>query len=193
MIKEEYRFKMTPNVFTREECQQIIDSITDWEDDEFRIDTAKQNQFMDKETLHNNSKLITEDDENRSKYHNRSVKQSPVDTITEWEGRPVYRCKVMKYEVGDKTGLHVDTEWMCQSNYWVPGTNMKARDLITIPLNDDYEGGELQVEDQVVKQQVGRATQFAQSGDNSLPRARHGVSEITRGTRYAMVFWTFEK
>ena len=188
-ILQEYRLKATPNVFTREQCDEIIKNHTDYEHDVVRRDTALQSKYYDRKTLEENTEVIEDQDI-------RKVKQCSSNVITEWEGRPVYRCKVMKYEVGDKTDLHRDTQWMCQSNWWVPETNMVARDLVTIPLNDDYEGGDLRVGDDnknyKIPQEIGTAVQFAQSGDLDLPRAVHGVSEITKGTRYALVFWTFE-
>ena len=187
-ILQEYRFKITKNVFTKEECEEIIKSHTNYEHDILCRDTEELSQYDDKETLAEKVEVV--------EGNFRQVKFCSSNFITEWEGRPVHRCKVMKYEVGDKTDLHTDLQSMCLSNWWVPNTNMIARDLITIPLNDDYEGGHLKVggngKFHKIEQKVGTAIQFAQSGDLKKPRAVHGVDEVTKGTRYSLVFWTFE-
>ena len=52
----------------------------------------------------------------------------------------------------------------------------------TIFFNDDYEGGELQIEDQSVKGKQGQIVIY----DNKL---RHRVTKITKGTRYACIGW----
>ena len=61
----------------------------------------------------------------------------------------------MKYEVGDFVEERRDSLWMCQSNYWKPNTNQRAKDLMVIPLNDDYEGGEF-----TARPKVGSVIQF---------------------------------
>ena len=84
----------------------------------------------------------------------------------------------MKYEVGDFVEEHRDSLWMCQSNYWKPNTNQRAKDLMVIPLNDDYEGGEFTVNGTEVKQEVGSVIQFPQSGIPGFrPRPKHGVKK----------------
>jgi predicted 2-oxoglutarate/Fe(II)-dependent dioxygenase YbiX len=178
---------VTKNFLSREECQNIINSLDNWERDYIRNDTSKPDVTLNKQQLDANTEIDPEG------YKIRQVSQSPTDYITEWDGRPVYRCKVMKYEVGDFVEEHRDSLWMCQSNYWKPNTNQRAKDLMVIPLNDDYEGGEFTVNGTEIKQEVGSVIQFPQSGIPGFrPRPKHGVKKVTKGTRYSMVFWNFE-
>ena len=175
------------NALSKEECAQILNSHLEWEKDVYKADTMTQNRFMDKETLEANTITDTSD-------NSRSVEQAPYDCFAKWDGLPVYRSKVMKYEEGDYCDLHADSQWMCQSNYWKPNTNKVAKDLMVIPLNDGYEGGEVIVgkNSTVIDQKIGDCIQMSQSGSLAGHRVKHGVKKITKGTRYALVFWNFQ-
>jgi len=183
------KVKLKKNVFTREQCEEIIKSHTGFEYDSC-VDSPGHhiNSSMTKEEI---DMYTIEDPDSDNK---RKVSQVASDVVTEWDGLPVYRCKVMKYEEGEFVKEHVDSQWMCQSNYWAPGTNKVARDLMIVPLNDNYEGGKLTVEGVEIPQEVGSVIQMPQSGNIHLdrPRPHHGVTTVTKGTRYAMVFWNFE-
>ena len=50
-------------------------------------------------------------------------------------------------------------------------------------LNDDYEGGETFFESCTIKPKVGRLALFSNG------KIRHGVNEVTRGTRYNLLGW----
>ena len=178
---------VTKNFLSKEQCQNIINSFHTWERDYIKNDTSKPEKTFSKEELDANTEIDPEG------YKIRQVSQSGTDYITEWDGLPVYRCKVMKYEEGDFVKEHRDSLWMCQSNYWKPNTNQQAKDLMVIPLNDDYEGGEFTINGTEIKQEVGSVIQMPQSGIPGFrPRPKHGVKEVTKGTRYSMVFWNFQ-
>ena len=181
--------KITPNTLSREQCAQIIADAKEYERDHLKKDTVVQSQYADKETLDENTINRTLDES----YSMRRVSQSPIDEpiFPEWDGHPVYRCKVMKYETGDFLAEHYDAQWMCLSNYWKPGTNMVSQSLTSIALNDDYEGGEFTVDGEVIPQEVGSAVTIPQHALDHSKSARHGVTEVTSGTRYALVFWNF--
>ena len=174
---------------TRGQCAAIIAAADNWERDPLRQDIAPQSVFFDKELLHENTSIRTIE---QSSYLRR-VSQSPCEPVFPiWDDKPVYRCKVMRYEVGDYLAEHNDAIWMCLSNYWEPDTNMVSDTLTTIPLNDDYEGGEFTVErGRVIEQKVGSAIQIPQHALDKSRSMRHGVTEVTKGTRYALVFWNF--
>ena len=182
------KVKLKKNIFTREQCEEIIKNHNNFEYDSVVNSTGPIDSSMSKEQID----MFTEVDDNGDEI--RKVSQSSSDFIKEWDGLPVYRCKVMKYEEGEFVKEHVDSNWMCQSNYWAPGTNKVSKDLMIVPLNDDYEGGALTVEGVEIPQEVGSVIQMPQSGNIHLdrPRPHHGVSTITKGTRYSMVFWNFE-
>jgi len=181
--------KIKKNVLSREECANIIASAQNFERDHLKKDIAPQSKYFDKETLDKNTIDRPLDDS----YGIRKVSQSSIDdpVFPEWDGKPVYRCKVMKYETGDFLKEHYDAQWMCLSNYWKPGTNKISESLISIALNDDYEGGEFTVDGEIVPQEVGSAITIPQHALDHSKSARHGVTEVTSGTRYALVFWNF--
>ena len=191
-------YTIVPNALTEQQCAEIIAQAEaginhhKFEFDILKADTQEQNQFMTKEELDFRSveKTVSETSPKRRimQAHQPYEKQ----TFSEWDGLPVYRSKVMKYSVGGFCTEHRDGQWQTISNYWVPGTNSYARDLIVIPLNDDYVGGEFTIEGEVVEQSVGTAIQMPQSGDISKPRVKHGVNYIVEGVRYALVMANFE-
>jgi len=181
--------KITPNALTREQCAQIIANAKEYERDYLKRDLVEQSEFYDKETLDKNTVEIPLD----KSYSKRKVSQSPIEDpiFPEWDGHPVYRCKVMKYEEGDFIYEHHDAQWMCLSNYWKPGTNKISQSLISIALNDDFEGGEFTVEGEVIPQEVGTAITIPQHALDHNKSLKHGVNKVTKGTRYALVFWNF--
>ena len=91
-----------------------------------------------------------------------------------------------RYESGGTYGNHIDNAF-----FNIPGTAIKVRTDIstTVFLSDpdEYEGGELIVEDtfghQSVKLPAGDAIVYP---GTSL----HRVNPVTRGTRYGSFFWT---
>ena len=85
---------------------------------------------------------------------------------------------VNKYNLGEHYGWHFDQTYMPDQQ----GNLARMDYSYTIFLNDDYEGGELQIEDQSVKGKQGQIVIY----DNKL---RHRVTKITEGTRYACVGW----
>ena len=122
----------------------------------------------------------------------RKVKQSFVPHLFEvWDGGKVLGSKVMKYEVGDFVLEHRDRTGMLHSDCYEPGLDLRSKDLMIIPLNDDYEGGELTVEGIEIPQKVGSLIQIPQPEGDIDARPKHGVSEVTKGTRYSLVFWNF--
>lgn len=175
---------------TRGQCATIIANCTEWERDPLKKDIAPQSVFFDKEVLDGNTVIRTIEES----AHLRRVSQCAVNppVFPMWDDKPVYRCKVMRYEVGDYLHEHNDAMWMCLSNYWEPDTNMVSHSLTSIALNDDFEGGEFTVEGgRVVEQPVGTALHIPQHALDKSRAMRHGVTEVTKGTRYALVFWNF--
>lgn len=183
------KIKIKDNVLSREECAKIIADSVDFEYDYLKKDTEQQSEYFDKETLDKNTVERSLNDS----YSKRKVAQSPIDDpiFPEWDGHPVYRCKVMKYETGDFINEHRDAQWMCLSNYWKPNTNKISESLISIALNDDFEGGEFTVEGEVIPQEVGSAITIPQHALDHSKSVKHGVTKVTSGTRYALVFWNF--
>lgn len=90
-----------------------------------------------------------------------------------------------RYDVGMKFGAHVDGAIRPAPG----GARMRADVSSTLFLTspDDYDGGELIVEDTFGTQRV-----KLPAGDMILypTTSLHAVSEITRGSRWASFFWT---
>lgn len=91
-----------------------------------------------------------------------------------------------RYEGGGTYGNHIDNAF-----FTIPGTAIKVRTDVSTTVffsdPDEYEGGELIVEDtygqQSVKLPAGDAIVYP---GTSL----HRVNPVTRGTRFASFFWT---
>jgi len=90
-----------------------------------------------------------------------------------------------RYDVGMKFGAHVDN-----AIRFIPGPNLRVRTDLSVTLFlsglEDYDGGELVIEDTFGTQSV----KFA-AGDMVLYPASslHRVEEVTRGSRWASFFW----
>jgi len=191
-------YTIVPNALTEQQCAEIIAQAEaginhqKFEFDILKADTQEQNQFMTKEELDFRSVEKTVSETSPKRRIMQAHQPLEHQTFREWDGLPVYRSKVMKYSVGGFCTEHCDGQWQTISNYWVPNTNQFAKDLIVIPLNDDYVGGEFTIEGEVVEQSVGTAIQMPQSGDLTKPRVKHGVNYIVEGVRYALVMANFE-
>lgn len=91
-----------------------------------------------------------------------------------------------RYDVGMRFGAHVDG-----SIRTIPGAGMRMRADVSTTIfltdPDEYEGGELVIEDsfgvQEVKLPAGHAVVYPAS-------SLHSVNEITRGSRWGSFFWT---
>lgn len=91
-----------------------------------------------------------------------------------------------RYEGGGTYGNHIDN-----AIFTIPGTAIKVRSDVSTTVffsePDEYEGGELIVEDTFGHQSVKLA-----AGDAIVypGTSLHRVNPVTRGTRYASFFWT---
>ena len=98
----------------------------------------------------------------------------------------IYPPRFNRYEGGGTYGDHVDN-----AIFAIPGTPLRLRTDISTTIffsdPDEYDGGELIVEDtfgeKSVKLPAGDAILYPGS-------SLHRVTPVTRGTRYASFFWT---
>lgn len=112
-----------------------------------------------------------------SPYH-RTFKQA---NIVYWGNHypAILKERLTKYEEGTFCRRHRDNGWRmikegyCSEYVWIT------------PLNDDYEGGDLYFDDKIVEQRVGVPIKM-------LRMIPHEITEITKGTRYSLVSWTFK-
>lgn len=97
----------------------------------------------------------------------------------------IYPPKFNRYAGGGTYGLHVDSAVM-----QIPGTSQSMRSDLSATLflsePDEYEGGELEIEDafgaQAVKLAAGDLVLYPSS-------SLHRVTPVTRGARIASFFW----
>lgn len=91
-----------------------------------------------------------------------------------------------RYEGGGTYGNHVDS-----AIFPIPGTQVHVRSDVSATLflsePDDYDGGELVIEDSFGRQRVKLAAGHLITYPGS---SLHRVEPVTRGTRFAAFFWT---
>ncbi len=87
--------------------------------------------------------------------------------------RSVNGVLINKYETGGHYGGHYDSPEINGANHHFS---------FTIFLNDNYKGGELVVEDKIIKPKQGHIYIYP---SNKF----HSVNEVKRGTRFAIVGW----
>jgi len=98
----------------------------------------------------------------------------------------IYPPRFNRYEGGGTYGNHVDN-----AIFPIPGTPLRLRTDISTTIffsdPDEYEGGDLVIEDTYGEQRVKLA-----AGDMVLypGSSLHRVEPVTNGTRYASFFWT---
>ena len=86
---------------------------------------------------------------------------------------------VNRYKTGESYGWHFDNTLMTTPHTSEPKVMHYS---YTLFLNDDYSGGELQIENECVKGTQGQLLVY----ENTY---RHRVKEVIQGTRYACVGW----
>lgn len=89
----------------------------------------------------------------------------------------VTRPMLVRYDVGDGYGDHIDTARM---------GNLRADLACTISINDGHDGGQLRV-----LHPTAWITYHLESGDAALYPAgfQHHVTPVTKGSRMVIVFW----
>ncbi|MGF7171879.1 PKHD-type hydroxylase [Sphingobium xanthum] len=98
----------------------------------------------------------------------------------------IYPPRFNRYEGGGTYGNHVDN-----AIFPIPGTPLRLRTDVSTTVffsdPDEYEGGDLVIEDTYGEQRVKLA-----AGDMVLypGSSLHRVEPVTKGTRYASFFWT---
>ena len=167
------KYKIIENMISKEKCQELINMVHEW--------------HYDPVIGHDGYEYTQEQG-----MKIRKVQQCFIPHIFDvWDGGKVLGTKVMKYEVGDYVKEHKDRTGMLHSDCYEPGLDLRSKDLMIIPLNDEYEGGKLTVEGIEIPQEVGSLIQIPQPEGDIDARPKHGVSEVTKGTRYSLVFWNF--
>lgn len=89
----------------------------------------------------------------------------------------LYEC-INRYEVGDYAEEHVDSAWRMMNPNYVAST------VWITPLNDDYEGGELYFDGELMEQEIGVPIKYPR-------KTPHEIKPVTKGTRYSLVSWVF--
>ena len=182
---------VTPNVLNKEQCADLIANSTDYQTDFLRRDIGTLDPSWDRATILKHTLRGDAKSSVKGRMVELCGQEHGSETFTEWDGYPVYRSKVMRYSEGAFVGRHRDSQWACLSNFWVPNTNKSSKCVITIALNDDYEGGEFVVDGKIIPQKIGQAIQIISDPFSPQTSPVHEVTKVTKGTRYSLVFWNF--
>ncbi len=156
------KYEIIDDMLTLEECNKIIEAVMI--QDEWVYDPVINNDGYEHPREH--GELV------------RKVLQTSIKPVFhEWEGLKVLGTKVMKYEVGDFVKEHRDRLGMLHSSCYEEGTDLKSKDLMIIPLNSDYKGGELSVDGEVIEQKVGSVASKLKTLRKIEPYKGKGVRE----------------
>lgn len=165
---------MIHNLVTQDKCKEFISRLQtndQWIDGKLTAGTLIR-------TVKNNSELYGNETADEiygycmdKLLDNRDLSQSILL-------KRIVSVMINKYEVKEGYGWHFDTPLMPAGS----GELIRTDYSFTIFLNDDYEGGELQIEDKFVKGKTGEIYIY----DSNL---RHCVHPVTKGTRYACFGW----
>lgn len=114
----------------------------------------------------------------------QALGKNPLFVSAALPGR-IYPPRFNRYADGGNYGVHVDSGLMA-----VPGTQLTLRSDLSATLflsrPDEYDGGELEIEDRFGQQSV-----KLEAGDLVLypSSSLHRVTPVTRGMRVASFFW----
>ena len=86
-----------------------------------------------------------------------------------------YECSFMRYDQGDH---YENAHWDCEETR----TENQRKLSFTLMLNDDYQGGELDIVGEHIESKTGRLIIFPSY-------LMHRVRRVTEGTRYVIVGW----
>ena len=173
--------KISPEV-----CQSIIDG-------------SKKQKFVDAGVVFPDSEGVGIDKDRRIGKNNFNNQQWVYDLIwpymeecnkgAEWgfDISSAESYQIAKYEVGDHYKPHLDsigtqsTRWIAKDN---PHLHNKTRKIsMSLILNDDFEGGDLELfGTPKPKQEKGSMIFFPSF-------LAHEVTPVTKGTRYSLVLW----
>ena len=171
-----------PNVLTAEELRHVVSTLeaAEWVDG--KVTAGSQSA----EAKHN---LQVPEDSPQARQMGevvlRALGRNPVFTSAALPLR-VFPPLFNRYDAGMKFDEHVDN-----AIRYIPGAGMRIRTDVSTTLflspPEDYEGGELVIQDtygtQAVKFAAGDAVVYPST-------SLHRVNEVTRGSRWASFFWT---
>ena len=164
------------------------------------ISLAKERKFIDSNILNpDGANGVRVDKDTRIGKHNFNNQQWVYDLIwpymeecnkgAEWgfDISSAESYQIAKYEVGDHYKPHLDsigtqsTRWIAKDN---PHLHNKTRKIsMSLILNDDFEGGDLEI--------FGVPTPKLETGSMIFFPSfiAHEVTPVTKGTRYSLVMW----
>ena len=165
------------NLFTVDQCNEFLDLYNKHYNETFRLD-------WDHETRHQRLMQII-DDVNGEIVSDAILQhhQSICDDLGITSHDPyLLEIFISKYEIHEGVGWHKDRPYY---EYHPPFENERVYNF-SICLNDDYTGGSLVVDNEVVTTSVGKCTLFP-------ARINHKVAPVESGTRYSLIGWVYKK
>ena len=163
----------TYDFLSPDECEIIVNQLqksNEWHDGKVTAGDLIKNLKQNKQ-LNNTSKLF----EKIKKLWNERLASNTLKKIHKYTlSNIVLPPCINKYNVGDFYNWHFDKVYLQPS--------VMTDFSYTLFFNADYEGGELQIEDTIIKGKQGQLIIY----DSNL---RHQVKKVTKGVRYAGVGW----
>ena len=169
----------------KEDCDKLLEEVKNihYEKHTFYSERTKSHMQHDIEPMRSGDIIYSHDLimnymwEAAEKY---AVKDFGTDAWNGWEG--FSRPKFNKYEVGDEMAFHCDHIHDLFDGF------RRGITILTkiLALNDDYEGGDLIINEEPYRLKQGQAIIFP-----SVFLFPHKVDTVTKGTRYTAVFWTW--
>ena len=97
-----------------------------------------------------------------------------------YSSRREYQFQLLRYEAGQ------EYKWHWDAAHTLDRTERDRQYSVVVYLNDDFEGGETQVWNDIIKPQKGKALVFPSHW--TYP---HRALPVTKGTKYALVTWYY--
>ena len=146
-------------IISKEKCLEIIKKVeldSKWESRKFKKTISYQTTFFP---------IDIELETQFKDYCKNNLKLDVLDV----------NLNVLKYEVGDVFARHIDQDPNIEKNSdWLYNINFR--------LNDDYEGGEFYLNDELFHKPVGEVYHYKST-------EYHEVKPITKGIRYSALFY----
>ena len=161
-------------IFSKEECTELI---SEFGHGEYTVGNTSSNK-----------ESITETEVRRCDVKNLITENKLIQNITDKikntvkDSIEINELIFIRYSIGGEYKVHIDR-----------GEGLPRNFSFSIPLNDDYKGGELDLyannkvsSKQRVSQNIGSAIFF----NSTIP---HAINPVTEGVRYVIVGWINDK
>jgi PKHD-type hydroxylase len=164
-----------PNVFTPEECNEIINLEGEWKDGTVKADHTV---IFEKDEIKRKSKVKFVNSEKILKKLSPYVDEAMLAKQWKWELTGVDQFQITEYKEGEYYGWHSDKFESPRED----GTNRLMSCIIQLSDPKIYEGGDVEIEANKLSKEQGTISFFPAF-------AAHQVQPVTKGKRYSLIAW----